>query len=170
MTFTHTYTDAFTHTSAKHVASKVAADLRYMQALYGSPPDDWIQKYNDELVELLAGGYVDTVMYGFKRDEKWIAAIRYIADLSGNLTTDDRAGKVPHGADVTGLSATSYLIRSKKWWDLTDAQRAAIEAKLPFKRAGAAEPGVAGGHWEEDRAYSANGGGMRRSILRRHHS
>jgi hypothetical protein len=170
MTVSRSYSESFTRTSARHVASKVAADLRFMKALYGSPSDEWIQKYLDELVELLAGRYVKTVTYGFKRDDNWIAAVRYVADLAGNLTADDRAGGLPYDANVSGLTATSYLDYSQAWFDLTSAQRAAVEATLPFKRVGAAEPGVAGGYWEQDHTYSANGGGVRRSTLRRYGS
>jgi len=149
------------------VASKVAADLRYMKALYGSPSPEWIQKYLDELVELLAGRYVKSVTYGFKRNGNWIAAVKYVADFAGNLTADDRAGRLPYDANVSGLTATSYLDYTQAWFNLTPAQRAAIEQKLPFQRVGAAEPGVAGGYWEHDHSYSANGGGVRRSTLRR---
>jgi hypothetical protein len=171
MTYTYSTTESFTLTSAKHVASKVAADLRYMQALYGSPSNEWIQKYHDELVELLVGGYVDTVTYGFKRDEKWVAAIRYVADLNGNLTADERAGKLTYNVDAAGLSATSYLTYSKKWLlDLTEAQRNAIKSKLPFQRVTANEPGTDGGYWADDRTYSHDGGGVRRSMLRRYGS
>lgn len=168
MTLTRTHSQSFTRTDARNVASKVAANLRYMKALYGSPSDGWIQEYHDELVELLAGGFVDSVTYGFKREENWVAAVRYLVDLGGNLTADDHATKLPYDADVRGLTATSYLIRSQAWWDLSDAQRAVIEAKLPFKRVGAAEPGTAGGYWQEDDTYSSSGGGVRRSTLRRY--
>ncbi len=168
MTSTYSYVETFTRTSAKHVASKVAANLRYMQVLYGSPSDEWIEKYNEELVELLIGGYVDTVTYGFQRDGKWIAAVRYVADLKGNLTADDRAGKLPYDANITGLSATSYLTYSQNWWDQTPEQRAKIKMMLPFERVGAPEPGIESGYWEQDRTYSANGSGVRRSILKRY--
>lgn len=168
MTYTTTGTSTFSLTSAKHVASKVAADLRYMRALYGSPSAEWIEMYNDELVRFLDAGYLGTVTYGFKRNEKWIAAIKYTADLYGNLTQDDRTGKLPVGADVSGLFATSYMTYSNKWDRLSEAERARFMATLPFQRVGAAEPGVEGGYWQEDRTYSADGGGVRRSTLRRH--
>lgn len=167
MTFTRTATETFTRTSAKHVASKVAADLRYMQALYGTPTDGWIEKYNAELVELLVGGYLDWVIYGMKRNEKWVVAIKYVADASGNLTTDQTAGKLPFDADVANLTATSYLSHTNTWNSLSVTQQAAIEAVAGFSRTSAPEPGIEGGHWESDRTYSHNGGGVRRSSLRR---
>jgi hypothetical protein len=91
-----------------------------------------------------------------------------VADFNGNLTADDRAGKLPFDANVTGLSATSYLTYSQKWRDLAPEQRTQVKAKLPFPRVEAAEPGVENGYWEQDRTYSANGSGLRRSILKRY--
>jgi hypothetical protein len=170
MTFTTTTTNTFSLTSAKHVASKVVANLRYMQALYGSPSNEWIDKYHEELILFLNAGYLGTVTYGFKRNEKWVAAAKYTADLSGNLTQDDSAGTLPAGADVADLTATSYMTYSRKWDQLTSAERERFKATLPFQRAGAPEPGVEGGYWEADRTYSSDGGGVRRSTLRRYGS
>lgn len=50
MTFTTTTTQTFSLTSAKYVASKVAADLRYMRALYGKPYESEIETWIEELV------------------------------------------------------------------------------------------------------------------------
>ena len=67
MSNTFTTTETFTVTHARHLASKVATDLKRIQRFYGEPSDKWINDYEDELVTLLKGGYVETVTYGFQR-------------------------------------------------------------------------------------------------------
>lgn len=168
MTFTTTTTQTFSLTSAKYVASKVAADLRYMRALYGKPYESEIETWIEELVLWIHSGYLGTITYGFRRDGNWVLAVRYVGDRAGNLTQDDSTGKVRPGVDVSGLSFYNYLTKSSAWARLTSAQQAAFEATLPFQRTGAPEPGVEGGYWQEDRAYSADGGGVRRSTIRRY--
>jgi hypothetical protein len=168
MTYSTTTTNTFSLTSAKYVASKVAADLRYIRALYGKPDESDIERWIEELVLWIQSGYLGTVTYGFKRDDKWVVAARYAADRSGGLTQDDSTGRLAPGVDVSGCSFYNYLTHSDAWSRLTASQQAAFEATLPFQRTGADEPGVAGGFWQEDRAYSADGGGVRRSTIRRY--
>ncbi|RYE37335.1 MAG: hypothetical protein EOP48_28935, partial [Sphingobacteriales bacterium] len=70
--FTYSQTQTFTATHAKHISSKVAADLKRVQRFYGVPSDSSINDYETELIELLKKGYLGTVTYGFKREDKWI--------------------------------------------------------------------------------------------------
>jgi hypothetical protein len=167
VTYTTTSTQTFSLTSAKYVASKVAADLRYMRALYGKPSESEIERWIEELVLWIHSGYLGTVTYGFKRNGNCVLAVKYVADRAGNLTQDDTSGKVRPGVDVSGLPFYNYLTHSTTWAWLKSTQQAAFEATLPFQRTGAPEPGVEGGYWQEDRTYSADGGGVRRSTIRR---
>lgn len=59
MTFATTYTETatFTVTHARHIAAKVATDLRRIQRLYGRPTDQQIADYEAELIAMLKGGY-----------------------------------------------------------------------------------------------------------------
>lgn len=167
MTRSRTGSDTFTRTSARHVASKVAADLCRIQLGYGRPNDATIDDYEAELVELLAGGYVKRVTYGFKRNGKWIPpTLKYEARLDGTLVTDDRAGKIPRGCNVAGASFTSYLVYSSSWYALSQTERDAIKKTLPFQRSYGDEPTAGSGTWSADKSYSHNGGGMNRSALR----
>ena len=167
MTRSRTANETFSRTSAREVASKVAADLHRIQLGYGAPSDATIADYEAELVELLAGGYVDRVTYGFQRSGKWIPpTLEYEARLDGTLITDDRAGKIPRGCDVSGAHFTSYLRYSYKWTALSQSQKDAVKKSLPFQRTHAVEPGVGAGTWGTDMTYSHNGGGVRRSALR----
>ncbi len=144
----------------------VAADLRLMQRFYEQPSDNRIEAYMTELVELLVVRGVDTVTYGFKKDGAWVVALRYVAAVDGNLTADDRAGRVPPGIDITGGSWSSFLTHSSHWWELPATERAGVEALLPFQRTAGEEPSPGNGYWVEDKTYSADGGGVRRATFR----
>src|SRR5665648_439380 len=59
--FTFTDTQTFTVTHARHIASKVATDLKRIQRFYGNPSDSLIEKYETEIIEFLKKGYLGTV-------------------------------------------------------------------------------------------------------------
>jgi Bacterial HORMA domain family 1 len=166
MTTTFTFSETFTRSNARYVASKVAADLRLLQRFYGRPTDVEIDDYTGELVELLLGGYIQRITYGFKRGSTWVVALRYEARLDGTLDADDRAGRVTPGSNITGASWYSYLVHSSAWELLDPAERARIEARLPMQRTGADEPSSSNGSWVQDRSYSAGGSGVRRASFR----
>ena len=79
--FTATTSETFTVTHARHLAAKVATDLKRVQRLYaGGPSDTSIASYEAEAVALLKAAYLDTVTYGFKRNGSWITpTLRYTA-------------------------------------------------------------------------------------------
>jgi Bacterial HORMA domain family 1 len=166
MTTSYTTSETFTRSNARYVASKVAADLRLLQRFYWRPTDTEIDDYTGELVELLLGGYVQRVTYGFKRSGAWVVALRYEAHLDGTLITDDRAGRVTPGIDIVGTGFYSYLVYSYAWELLDPAGRARIKARLPVQRTGADEPSSANGAWVQDRSYSAAGSGIQRASFR----
>ena len=56
--FTLTQTTTFTRTHARHIAAKVATDLKRMHRLYGAPSDRWIADFEAEVIELLKEGYL----------------------------------------------------------------------------------------------------------------
>lgn len=157
----------FTLTHARHMAAKVAADLKRMQRHYGSPSDIWIEHYETEVVAMLKAGYLGTVTYGFWKDDNWIApTLRYTArDLAGGSANDDDPGKIPMWADTTGAEFYSYMTYSSKWVALSSAERDTFKGTLPFKRGGAPEPGI-NGYLETDRTYSAGGRALCRSSVR----
>ena len=70
-TSTYTYNTTFTLTNAKYLAAKIATDLKRMQRFYGKPTDQQIEDYENEAISLLNDGYLDTITYGFKKDDKW---------------------------------------------------------------------------------------------------
>ncbi|WP_286971647.1 hypothetical protein [Flavobacterium sp. UBA4854] len=167
MSSSYTSTQAFTITHAKHLASKVAADLKRMQRFYGAPSDLKIADLETELIEFLRNGYLDNITYGYKRDGKWIEpTLKYTAkDLNGMSYADDDPGKVRPNANVSGASFSSYLVHNSKYDNMTDSERNSFEKTLPINRTGAPYPGISG-YMDSDKSYSSGGKGLDRSSLK----
>lgn len=166
MTATYTYSETFTVTHARYLASKVASDLFQMQLFYGKPSDQDINNYIEELVVLLLDGYLDSVDYGFKRDSKWVIVASYSAKFGSISTTDDRSGSVYSGADVTGAHWASYLRKSTKFYNLSQAEKDRVENLLPIKREGQPESGFHSGTWVTDRNYYNGGTSLERKVFK----
>lgn len=167
--FTVSDSTSFTVTHARHMAAKVATDLKRMQRFYRAPSDRDIDRYEEEVVELLRRGFLSSVSYGFRRDGRWVEPmLQYTArDLLGGTAADDSPGKIRPGKDTTGASFYSFLTYSSAWFALSDDERAAVKAVLPFSRTGASEPGF-NGYLEQDRTYSRGGRALDRRSLRTH--
>jgi hypothetical protein len=165
--FTVSETSSFTITHARNMAAKVATDLMRMQRFYGKPTDGEIAQYEAEITSFLKGGYLKTVIYGYKRDEKWIEpTLRYTAqELAGSAANDDDPGRVRPGANIVGANFATYMTYSASWYKLTEAERAAFRKTLPFTRNGAPEPAV-NGYFSDDRVYSSGGRALNRASVR----
>jgi Bacterial HORMA domain family 1 len=161
-------TVTFSHSHAKHMAAKVATDLKRMQRFYGLPSDVDILKYEEEVIELLKGGYLKEVTYGFKRDGQFVEpSLRYTAkDLNGGAANDDDPGRLNIRADISGAKFYTYLTWSAKWYNLSAAEQDAFRKKLPFTRTHAEEPGV-NGYLCDDRTYSAGGWALNRKSVKK---
>lgn len=163
----YTQSTSFSVIHARHMASKVSTDLLRFQRFYGKPSNEQINDYEAELVALLKEDYLKTVTYGFKRNGKWVEALRYHGLTGGVLIADDDPGKLRPGADVNGCPFTSFLEYNDRWFALTDIEQQQFRKPLPFQRSNQNEPGVEGGYWAEDRTYSAGGRGISRSVIKR---
>ena len=172
--FTYSETATFTVTHARHMAAKVATDLKRLQRLYShlsdtriALSDTRIAQFETEATELIKAGYLGTVTYGFQRNGNWIEpTLRYTArDLAESSVNDDDPGRVRPGADVSGAVFKSYLTYSAAWHQLTSAAQEAFEATLPFSRNGSPEPGISG-YLASDRTYSSGGRALDRSTVR----
>jgi hypothetical protein len=165
--YTNSESQSFTITHARKIAVKVATDLKRMQRFYGSPTDKAIENYEEEIVQLIKGGYLNKVSYGFKKDDKWIEpSLHFEAkDLRGLTSTDDDPGRIRPGADISGASFYSYLTHNSAWWELTNEERDDFEGNLPFKRGGANEPGI-NGYLSQDKTYTAGGKSVIRSTVK----
>lgn len=167
LSYTASSSNTFTVTHARHLAAKVATDLKRMQRLYGQPSDTDIASYETEVVELLRHGYLGTAFYGYRRDSKWIEpTLRYTAQDLASGTNDDDPGKVPPGRNIVGATFYSYLTYSSAWDLLSSAQQSAVKQALPFQRVGAPQPAVENGYFADDRAYSSGGRSLARASVR----
>ena len=166
--YTHADTISFTRTHAKHMAAKVATDLKRMQRFYGQPGDSAIADYEEEAIELLKAGYLDTVMYGFWRYGNWIEpTLVYTArDLAGSSANDDAPGRIHPRANVSGATFYSYLTYNWTWDRLSAAAKEDFERRLPFRRTGAPQPGI-DGYLSDDLTYSSGGRALSRATVRR---
>lgn len=170
MSYSYSYseTTTFTVTHARHMAAKVATDLKRIQRLYnGAPTDQSVAEYEAEVIELLKAGYLGTVTYGFRRDGNWIEpTLRYTArDLAGVSANDDEPGKIRACANIDGAVFYSYLTYSAAWDELSEAEKHAFKTRMPFYRGGAPEPGI-NGYLTDDRTYSSGGRALNRASVR----
>lgn len=165
--FTVSHTNTFTVTHARHIAAKVATDLKRVQRFYNHPSNERIEQFEKEIVELLKGGYIDHVTFGFQRNDNWIEpTLRYTAkELASDQGFGDDPGKIVPGKDVSGASFYSYLVYSPAWSALSSSQKADVEKQLPFSRTTANEPGI-NGVLVPDRTYSAGGKALDRYSVR----
>ncbi|MEQ9498786.1 MAG: hypothetical protein RIT81_18050 [Deltaproteobacteria bacterium] len=165
----YTYTESltFTVTHARHMAAKIATDLKRIQRFYGEPSDSKIVDYETEAIALMKAGYLSSVTYGFKRDGRWIEpTVKYTSrDLASGGANDDDPGKIAPMCDVSGATFTSFLIRTASYGLLNAAQRDAFDSELPVQRTTGTEPQV-DGYLETDRTYSAGGRALDRARVR----
>lgn len=160
-----TTTTTFTSTNARYLASKIAADLRQLRSFYGEPTERQINDLYDELVEMLAGGYMATYEAGFRKDGKRVVSQRYAVSTSG-LSTDERAGGIYARADVTGASWFTFMSYSRAWWNLSDAARKGVKDSVSIDRTPGEEPTDGNGYWETGRSYASGGTSTSRSGFR----
>jgi len=165
--FTFIETIAFTITHARHMAAKIATDLKRMQRFYGEPSDAWIDAFEQEMIALLKANYLGTAFYGYQKNGAFIEpTLIYTArDLACALTDDDDPGRVRPGADTSGAHFHSFLTYSAAWWALSGAEQAAFEARLPFQRTSGMEPSIKG-YLRADRTYSAGGWALDRQSVK----
>lgn len=161
----NTYTTTFTVTHAEYLASKVAADLRQLQSLYGRPYDNEIANYQQEIVLLIKEGFLSSVDYGFQKNSLWVVALSYEANIVTGTLIDNNPGRVPVGINITGTSWYSYLRKNYKFYSLSVIEQEAVEASITIKRSSASDPqsGLIG---QYDRTYGANDRQLNRKVIK----
>jgi len=164
MSHSVTRSASFTITDARHIASKIGADLRNLNTVYGKPPLNSIDDYVEEVALLLRDSYLNTVDFGFKSGDVWKLRLRYTATIGGSLR-DDNPGRLPYDAPVSGVPFYSYLTYSSTFNALTYDKQTAYKATLPVQRTGADEPGLGGGAYGISASYARNGNGVGRDVF-----
>lgn len=166
MTSTFTISATFTRTHAKHLASKVIADLHQCSLFYDHPTAEAIGNYEAELVEMLAHQYVDTYEFGFKSNGKRLVSWHYTVGPDGDLHGDAAAGGIYPKATVDGAHFFNFMTCSTAWWKLSESQRVDVEARLPIQRTPGSSPDDGDGYWQVDHAYSSGGVRVARKTFR----
>lgn len=155
----YSMSETFTQTHARYLASKVVADMYQCYRFYGEPAESKISAYQDELVVMLAGGYVAEYEFGFKKDGQRVVSWHYRVSAGGDLVggTDDRSGGIYARASVAGAVAFNFMTYSPAWTALTDTQKANVRSQHSVNRGSGSAPTDGAGYWETERRYS-NGG------------
>jgi hypothetical protein len=165
MTFSYTKTATFTIVHARYLASKAAADMHLCAQYYGKPSESQIREYAEELAQYLNEGYVKEYEFGYQKDGKRIVSWRYKVDSNGNLTNDDRPGKVVPYVDIAGAVFFNFLTRNSRFFDLSAEDQSRFEATLPFQRGSGDSPSDGAGYWTSDRNYFSAGCGLNRQTF-----
>ena len=168
MSYSYTATESatFTITHARHMAAKIATDLKRVQRFYGEPSDSEIADFELEATALMKAGYLKNVWYGFKRGGKWIEpTLKYTAEDIYSGSTDDDPGKIRPGANVQNAVFYSFLTYSYRWTLLTVDEQDKFKKSLPHYRSSGHEPPV-DGDLTSDRTYSAGGRSLDRATVR----
>ncbi|NEA30224.1 hypothetical protein [Streptomyces sp. SID13031] len=164
---TYSMSQTFTRTEARHLASKVVADLYQCSRLYGGPSMGSIPAYETELVERLAMDYVSKYEFGFEKDGNRVVAWQYQVkngELAGGI--DDRAGGLYARGDVSGASFYNFMTYSSKWSQVPASEQAEFEETLPFNRSDGTLPSDGSGYWISDKTYSRGGVAVTRRTFR----
>jgi hypothetical protein len=165
MSYSYSKSATFTIINARHLASKAAADMHICAQYYGEPLEQRIREYAEELAEYLKAGYLEMYEFGFKKNGKRVVSWRYQVDSNGNLTTDDRAGKVVPDVDITGAFFFNYLTQNSRFFRLSSDAQANFEAGLPVQRTHGDPPADGPGHWVSDRNYFSGGCSLSRQTF-----
>lgn len=165
MSYSFTKSHSFTITNARHLASKVAADMHLCAQYYGKPTEQRIREYAEEFAQYLNEGYLAEYEFGYKKDGVRVVTWRYKVDANGAITTDDRAGKVIAYIDVTGATFYNFLTQNSAFFALSSSEQARFEANLPIQRTAGELPADGSGYWKSDRNYYSGGQGLGRQTF-----
>jgi hypothetical protein len=163
--YTKTVSSTFTIIHARHLSSKVAADMHLCAQYYGEPSEQWIRNYAEELAQYLNEGYVKEYEFGYKKNGNRVVSWRYRVDENGVLTTDDRAGKVVPYVDITGATFFNFLTQNSRFFNLSAKDQAAFKMGLPVQRTNGEPPSDGSGYWTSDRNYFSGGCGLNRQTF-----
>lgn len=168
MTSSYSISETFTLTHAKHLASKVVSDLYQCRNFYGEPSEAQITKYQDELIVMLAGGYVNEYEFGFQKNDQRIVSWQYRVNTSGDLVggIDNRSGGIYARANTSGATHFNFISYSQAWFDLNSSEQINVKSKHPIDRSTGNLPSDGAGYWHTDRTYSSAGVAIERKTFR----
>lgn len=157
LTYTTSKTTSFTLTHARELASRVIADLRMCSRHYDSPKAGSLDAYQDELVQLLHKGYLETYEFGFKKNDKRVISWYYTVSASGDVEGGSPGG-VHARAKIEGAIFFNFVTYSSKWWELSAEKKSKFKEGLDIERGNGSAPMDGDGYWDSnDRGYAAGG-------------
>lgn len=162
MTGTFTRSNSFTITHARYLASKIAADMHLCAVYYGQPSEAAIRNYAEELAQYLNEGYLESYEFGYKKNGVRVVTWRYTVDVYGNITTDDRPGKIPPYVDISGATFFNLLTQNSAFFSLSSYQQSSFRSGLTVQRTDGYPPLDGAGYWTSDRNYYSGGCGVGR--------
>ena len=137
---TQSASQTFNIADAKRLTSKVIADMHQCQQFYKTPTDADIAKYQEELIVLLNGRYVERYEFGFRTaNGKRVISWRYKVSAAGNLE-GGRSGGLHARADVSAATWFNYLWHSDKWNQMSRSSREAVEGTYKLNRSSVTHP------------------------------
>lgn len=163
--YTKTATSTFTIIHARYLASKVAADMHLCAQYYGFPTEERIRDFAEELAQYLNEGYLKEYEFGYQKNGRRVVTWFYRVDENGNITTDDRAGKVVPYVDISDATFFNHLTPNERYYALSTSQRAAFKSSVPVSRADGQGPSDGSGYWTSDRNYFSGGRGLNRQTF-----
>ena len=166
MSYSYTTTESFTLTHARRLAAKVAADMHQCHRFYGQPTEKQIENYQQELIVLLHGGYVQSYEFGFKTtDGRRVVSWSYTVSPSGDLE-GGRSGGLFSSADISKAVSFNFLTTSTAWSNLPTVERDKIKASYPVHRTDGSPPQDGNGYWDSSRHYASGGLAVTRKEFR----
>lgn len=146
--FTVADTQTFTITHARHIAAKVATDLKRVQRFYSYPSDTKIAELEAELVVMLKAGYLEEVTYGFKRGNDWIEpTLRYTAGELIDSGSDERGGEIAPGVSKKIHYLVVGEIGNEQWLHSTYGTK--IKKAVELREGGSPLAIVSEQHWQK---------------------
>ena len=125
--FSVTRSESFTIINARKLASKVATDMHLCAQYYGNPTETRIREYAEELAQYLNAGYIQEYEFGYKKEGKRIVTWRYKVDANGQLTTDDRPGKIVPYVDIAGAVFFNFLTQNSNFFSSLRMDKPALK-------------------------------------------
>lgn len=129
---------------------------------------DDVPDYEEELVEMLMGSYVEEYEFGFKKNGERVVSWQYRVNAAGELVggADDHSGGVYARAKVAVASYYNFMTYSRAWTALSDSAKQQVKSRLPFTRSPGSLPDDGNGYWMSDRTYSSGGVSVTRRTFR----
>lgn len=167
MSTTYTLTETFNVTHARKLAAKVVADMHQCNLLYKrGPVDPAITEYEQELVAMLAGGYIASYEFGFQDSTgKRVLSWKYTVGPSGDLE-GGRSGGLYAQANLIGASLFNFMTTNTKWTGLPATEKSKVDSQHSVSRVEGNPPSDGSGYWSNTRSYAAGGVAVSRQEFR----